>query len=108
EGFVKAVNASQKNVLLSSSTSNSITITVQEDISMLDFLSKGFYPTLISSLGVSKVNGNDPLSEAAMNELKTLFPADAKVLSELKGKSFNLPVTVNNGALDVVFILVFN
>ncbi|MEK4523069.1 hypothetical protein NSQ95_04065 [Psychrobacillus sp. FSL W7-1457] len=108
EGFVKAVNASQKNVLLSSSSSNSLTITVQEDISMLDFLSKGFYPTLISSLGVSKVNGNDPLSEAAMNELKALFPTDAKVLSDLKGKSFNLPVTVNNGTLDVVFTLVFN
>ena len=109
DGLIKAVNASQKNVQLSSSVSNSLTITIKEDASVLDFLSQGFYPTLISSLGVSKVNGNDPLSEAAMNELKALFSVDAKVLSDLKGKSFTLPLTVSNEApMDIVFTLSFN
>lgn len=109
DGLIKAVNASQKNVQLSSSVSNSLTITIKEDASVLDFLSQGFYPTLISSLGVSKVNGNDPLSEAAMNELKALFSVDAKVLSDLKGKSFTLPLTVSNETpMDIVFTLSFN
>lgn len=109
DGIVKTVNASQKNVQLSSSTSNTLAITIKEDASILDFLSQGFYPTLISGLGVTKVNGHDPLSEAAMNELKSLFSSDAKVLSDLKGKSFNLPLTINNGSpMDIVFTLSFD
>lgn len=108
-GLVATVNINQKNVLLSSTSSNSLTVTIKEDVSIVDFISQGFYTTLISSLGVTKVNGNDPMSDTAMNELKSLFSSEAKTLNDLKGKSFNLPLTVNNGSeVEVAFTLAFN
>ncbi|WP_391207744.1 hypothetical protein [Psychrobacillus sp. L4] len=107
--FVEKVNAGQKNITVSSTASNSLTVTIKEDVSILEFLSQGFYTSLISGLNVTKINGNDPLSEAAMNGLKAAFSADAKTLADLKGKSFPFPLTVNAGSeFDVIFTIAFN
>ena len=95
--FVKTVNASKDSkITLASTVSNTLEITVTEDISILEFIGQDFYTTLISSLGIEKINGNAPLSAAALKDLKAIFPADAKTLADLKGKPFTFPITVNN------------
>lgn len=107
--LVKAINSSQgSKIAVASTVSNTLEITVTEDISILEFLGQDFYTSLINSLGITKINGNDPLSVAALNELKAAFSKDAKTLADLKGKAFTFPITVNNGTdLNVDFTLKF-
>lgn len=95
--LVKTTNASKDSkITLASTVSNTLEITVTEDISIIDFIGQHFYTSLIESLGIVKINGNAPLSVAALKDLKATFPADAKTLADLKGKSFTFPITVNN------------
>ncbi|WP_277586720.1 hypothetical protein [Psychrobacillus antarcticus] len=107
--LVKASNANKDSkITLLSSVSNTLEIIVKEDISIVEFLGQDFYISLINSLGIQKINGNDPLSVAALNELKAAFPADAKTLADLKGKAFTFSITVTSGSdLAVNFTLKF-
>lgn len=95
--LVKTTNAStDSKITLASTVSNTLEIAVIEDISIIQFIGQDFYTSLISSLGIQKINGNSPLSAEALKDLKATFPADAKTLADLKGKSFTFPITVNN------------
>lgn len=95
--LVKTTNASKDSkITLASTVSNTLEIAVTEDISIIQFIGQDFYTSLISGLGIQKINGNSPLSAEALKDLKATFPADAKTLADLKGKSFTFPITVNN------------
>ena len=95
--LVKTNNAiTDSKLTLSSTVSNTLEITVIEDISIIEFVGQDFYTSLISNLGILKINGNAPTSIEALKELKASFPADAKTLADLKGKSFTFPITLNN------------
>ncbi|WP_144513821.1 hypothetical protein [Bacillus sp. FJAT-22090] len=109
EALVDALNASQGKYLTASSTAaNSLVLTIKEDISIVEFLGQGFYTPFISNLGISKVNGKDPLSVAAIADLKKVFPSEVKTLADLKGKTITLPLTINNGTeMDINFAITF-
>lgn len=95
--LVKTTNASKDSkITLASTVSNTLEIAVTEDISIIQFIGQDFYTSLISGLGIQNINGNSPLSAEALKDLKATFPADAKTLADLKGKSFTFPITVNN------------
>lgn len=95
--LVETTNANKDSkITLASTVSNTLEIAVTEDISIIQFIGQDFYTSLISSLGIQKINGNSPLSAEALKDLKATFPADAKTLADLKGKSFTFPITVNN------------
>ena len=107
-GLVTALNTNFADSTTAMTTgSNSLTITVKEDLALVEFLGKGFFTTFTSQLGVTKVNGFDPTSAEAVNYLATTF-AGADSLNDLKGKTVTLPLTVNNGSeLTVDFTISF-
>lgn len=59
----------------------------------------GLYNELVVNLGIKQVNGLVPNSLAVLGYFSGLA-GDASNLGELKGKSFALPVVVNNGGTD--------
>lgn len=105
--LVTELNGSQwDKVTAATVASNSIIIVVKEDVPVAEFLGQGFYQTFTKQLGVTKVNGNDPLSTKAITYIVSKFPANADSLADLKGQSVILPITVNNG-LSVDFTISF-
>ncbi|OCS83287.1 S-layer homology domain-containing protein [Caryophanon tenue] len=59
----------------------------------------GLYNELVVNLGIKQVNGLVPNSLAVLGYFSELA-GDASNLGELKGKTFALPVVVNNGGTD--------
>ncbi|WP_313894612.1 hypothetical protein [Psychrobacillus sp.] len=103
--LITGLNASYaKNIAVSSTVSNTLVVAIKEDTSVEAF-STGFYTTLVTGLGVTKVNGNAPTSVEALTALKMAF-GEAKTLADLKGKTIVLPVTVGT-ELNVNFTIVF-
>lgn len=107
--LVTALNATQfENMTASTVASNSLTIVVKKDVGVADFLSKGFYQTFVKELGLTKVNGFAPTSKEAVAFISSKVPAGADSLEDLKGQTFILPITVNNGSeLTVDFTVLF-
>lgn len=105
--LITGLNASySKNIAVSSKISNALVVAIKEDISVEAF-SQGFYTTLVTGLGITKVNGNAPTSLEALAAMKMAF-GEAKSLADLKGKTIVLPITVNNGSdLDAKLTIVF-
>lgn len=108
EGLVTVLNTNFADSTTATTVgSNSLTITVKEDLQLVEFLGKGFFSTFTSELGVTKVNGFDPTSAQGVNYLATTF-SGADSLNDLKGKTVTLPLTVNNGSeLTVNFTISF-
>ena len=108
EGLVTVLNTNFADSTTATTVgSNSLTVTVKEDLQLVEFLGKGFFSTFTSELGVTKVNGFDPTSAQGVNYLATTF-SGADSLNDLKGKTVTLPLTVNNGSeLTVNFTISF-
>ena len=108
EGLVTVLNTNfADSTTATTDGSNSLTVTVKEDLQLVEFLGKGFFSTFTSELGVTKVNGFDPTSAQGVNYLATTF-SGADSLNDLKGKTVTLPLTVNNGSeLTVNFTISF-
>lgn len=107
--LVTALNDTLSDQLTASTKgTNSLTLTVKEDVGLAKFLGKGFYQTFTKQLGVTKVNGNNPTSIKALEYTAAAFPAGADSLADLKGKTVTLKITVDNGsALEVEFNINF-
>lgn len=107
--LVTALNTTLSDQLTASTKgTNSLTVTVKEDVGLAKFLGKGFYQTFTKQLGVTKVNGNNPTSIKALEYTAAAFPDGADSLADLKGKTVILKITVDNGsALDVEFKINF-
>lgn len=58
------------------------------------------YFTLVSSLGIKSVNGYPADSLEAALYVANQVPSGAKTLADLRGKTFGLPVIVNNNGTD--------
>ncbi|TQR10151.1 hypothetical protein [Psychrobacillus soli] len=108
-GLVTELNTTQSDqATVSTNGSNSLIVTVKEDIGIPKFLGKGFYQTFTKQLGVTKVNGFNPTSIKALEYTAAAFPEGADSLADLKGKTVTLKITVDNGsALDVEFKITF-
>ncbi|WP_144513856.1 hypothetical protein [Bacillus sp. FJAT-22090] len=107
--LVTELNKTQSDTATFSTTvSNSVTITVKEDLAIAKFLGTGFYPTFLTQLGVTKVNGSKPTSMEAIKYIASTFPAGADSLADLKGKTATFQITVKGDSeLKVNFTLNF-
>ncbi|SFQ51444.1 hypothetical protein SAMN05421670_2393 [Psychrobacillus psychrotolerans] len=111
--FVKILNTTQGSVATAAVTgTNSVTVTiVKTDATEADYVSylgQGFYTQFVRELGVTAVNGHAPLSLEAAAYVESLKPKGVVTLADMKGKTLNIPVTVNNGsALNVNFSVTF-
>ncbi|MEI4768801.1 hypothetical protein WAX74_03890 [Psychrobacillus sp. FJAT-51614] len=106
--LVTALNANlAESVTAATTGSNSLTVSVKQDLPLMDVPGKGFFPTFNTLLGVTKINGYNPTSIEAVAFLLSEF-GGADSLVDLKGKTVVLPLTVNNGsAFDVNFSITF-
>ncbi|MCM3356547.1 hypothetical protein [Psychrobacillus sp. MER TA 171] len=110
--IIATLNATQSDIATVEKTgANAYTVTIKEDVkpeAINSYLGKGLFAQLVTQVGVTHVNGLNPLSPEGVNYLKNQIPTDIKSADELKGKSYSLPVTVNNGsAIDVTFSVTF-
>ncbi|TQR12704.1 hypothetical protein [Psychrobacillus soli] len=109
-GLATEVNKISSNIATAERTaSNTLTVTVvNANATIAEFLGQGFYPMFTNQLGVTKVDGHDALSAEAVAYIASTISSDATTLADLKGKTINLPITVNNGSeLAVTFSLIF-
>ena len=107
--LITGLNAKySEHVTASTSATNTLTVTINKDQSIADFLGKGFYSAFIKELGVKKINGHNPDSIEAIKHINSLLPANATTLNDLKEKTISLPLTINNGVeLPVTFSISF-
>jgi len=112
KSLVGLLNTTQSDIAIASMTeSNSITVTINEDVDPLDYtsyLGRGFYSSFVNILGVTAIDGHHPLSIEGVDALLASAPTGAQTLADLKGHTLSLPITVNNGtALTVEFKIIF-
>ena len=112
KSLVALLNTTQSDIATATMTeSNTITVTVHEDVNPLEYtsyLGMGFYSSFVNILGVTAIDGYHPLSTQGVSALLSTVPADVLTLADLKGHTLSLPITVNNGtALTVEFNIVF-
>ena len=112
KSLVGLLNTTQSDIATASMTeSNSITVTINEDVDPLDYtsyLGRGFYSSFVNILGVTAIDGHHPLSIEGVDTLLASAPTGAQTLADLKGHTLSLPITVNNGtALTVEFKIIF-
>lgn len=110
--IITALNASQSDIATVEKTGvNAYTVTIKENVTadaINGYLGKGLFTQLVTQVGVTQVNGLNPLSPEGMDYLKKQVPTDVKSAADLKDKSYSLPVTVNNGsAINVTFTISF-
>lgn len=110
--IITTLNATQSDIATVEKTgANAYTVTIKEDVkpeAINNYLGKGLFTQLVTQVGVTHVNGLNPLSPEGIDYLKKQVPTDIKSADELKGKSYSLPVTVNNGsAINVTFSVTF-
>ncbi|MEI4768802.1 hypothetical protein WAX74_03895 [Psychrobacillus sp. FJAT-51614] len=110
ESLVTELNTTPNfsNIATASTTgTNSLTVTINNDLPIVVFLGQGFFTTFNTQLGVTHINGFEPASAEAVSFLQTKF-VGVDSLADLKGKNVSLPVTVNNGSpLNVDFTITF-
>lgn len=70
----------------------SVTV-VNSNASITSFM--GLYGSIVQQLGIVKVNGYDPNSFSTIGYLSSLV-SGADTLGDLKGRTFSIPVVVNN------------
>ncbi|WP_298472038.1 hypothetical protein [uncultured Psychrobacillus sp.] len=110
--IIATLNATQSDIATVEKTgANAYTVTIKEDVkpeAINNYLGKGLFAQLVTQVGVTHVNGLNPLSSEGIDYLKKQIPTDIKSADELKGKTYSLPVTVNNGsAINVTFSVTF-
>lgn len=110
--IITTLNATQADIATVEKTgANAYTVTIKKDVTpeaINSYLGKGLFAQLVSQVGVTHVNGLNPLSAEGVDYLKKQIPTDVLSTEDLRGKSYSLPVTVNNGsALDVTFSVTF-
>ena len=110
--IITTLNATQGDIATVEKTGvNAYTVTIKKDVTpeaINGYLGKGLFAQLVSQVGVTHVNGLNPLSAEGVDYLKKQIPTDVQSADDLRGKSYSLPVTVNNGlAMDVTFSVTF-
>lgn len=110
--IITTLNATQADIATVEKTGvNAYTVTIKEDVkpeAINNYLGKGLFAQLVSQVGVTHVNKLNPLSQDGIDYLKKQIPTDVKSADDLKGNTYSLAVTVNNGsAMDVEFSITF-